>query len=73
MKFTRERSTMAMEPYVCSECGKKCWSLTEIAHSRPRCPDCWSRFVGESSPGSDEFEHFIDQKLDKYEERGKII
>ena len=59
---------MAMKPYMCSECGKKCWSLTEIAHSRPRCPDCWSRFVNESNHESDEFEHFIDQELDKYNE-----
>ena len=55
---------MAMKPYVCSECGERCWSLTEIAHSRPRCPDCWSRFVNESSPELDR-DHFID----RHEER----
>ena len=56
---------MAMKPYVCSECGERCWSLTEIAHSRPRCPDCWSRFVDGSSPESDRPDHFID----RHEER----
>ena len=52
---------MTMKPYVCSECGEKCWSLTEIKHSRPRCPDCWSRFVGESGPGSNRPDYFIDR------------
>ena len=50
-----------MKPYVCSECGERCWSLTEIAHSRPRCPDCWGRFVDKSSPESGRVKHFIDR------------
>ena len=57
---------MAMKPYVCRECGEKCWSLTEIKHSRPRCPDCWGRFVDRSGPGSDRPDHFID----RHKERG---